>query len=103
MARLGQILVEPKEAGERARDLRHLQRVREPRAVVVALVRDEDLGLVHEPAKGSGVDDAVAVAAKLIARGALLLRHKPPTRTRRIGGKGSPLSFRPDRHAQLPI
>ena len=37
--RLGQILVEPQRAGERARDLRHFQRVGEPGAVMVALVR----------------------------------------------------------------
>ena len=44
--RLGEILVEPERPGERAGDLRHLDRVGQPGAVVVALVRDEDLRLV---------------------------------------------------------
>src|SRR5690606_33654088 len=60
-------------AADRARDLRHLDRVGEPRAVVVALVVDEDLGLVLQPPEGAGVDDAVAVALKAGARRALRL------------------------------
>ena len=36
--------------------------VGEARAIVVAFVVDEDLGLVFEPAEGGRVDDAVAVA-----------------------------------------
>ena len=31
---------------------------------MVALVKNENLGFVFEPAEGSGVDDAVAIAAK---------------------------------------
>ena len=60
--RLGQILVEAERAGDRAGDLRHFQRVRQARAEMVALVVDEDLRLVLQPAKGVGMDDAVAVA-----------------------------------------
>ena len=52
----------PERAGHAAADLRHLDRVRQPVAVVVALVVDEDLRLVFEPAEGGRVDDAVAVA-----------------------------------------
>ena len=62
--RLGEILVEPERARERARDLGDFERVGEPRAVVIALVEDEDLRLVLEAAKGGRMDDAVAVAAE---------------------------------------
>src|SRR3546814_18802924 len=53
--RLGEILVEAEGAADRARDLRHLDRVGSPRAVVIALVVDEDLGLVLQPREGSGL------------------------------------------------
>ena len=43
---LGEVLVEAERAGDRAGDLRHFEAVGQPRAVVVALVIDEDLGLV---------------------------------------------------------
>ena len=66
--RLGQVLVEPQRAGQRAGDLRHLDRVGQPRAVVVALVVDEDLRLVLQAAEGGGMDDAVAVALERAAR-----------------------------------
>ena len=59
---LGEVLVQVQRAGDRAGDLRDLDRVRQPRAVVVALVVDEDLRLVFQPAEGGGVDDALAVA-----------------------------------------
>ena len=48
--------------GERARDLRDLDRVGQARAEMVALVVDEHLRLVGEAAEGGGMDDAVAVA-----------------------------------------
>ena len=62
--RLGQVLVEAERAGDGAGDPAGLERVGEAGPVVVALGGDEDLGLVLEPAKGLGVDDAVAVALK---------------------------------------
>ena len=62
--RLGELLVQPQHLGDRARDLRHLERVREPRAVVIAGRREEDLRLVLEPAEGLAVDDAIAIALK---------------------------------------
>ena len=65
--RLGQILVEAERAGERARDLGHLERMGEPRAVMVAFVEHEDLGLVLEAAERGRMDDAVAVAAERAA------------------------------------
>ena len=59
-----QFLVQPQHLGDAAGDLRHLERVRQPRAVVIAGRREEDLGLVLEPPEGLGVNDAVAIALK---------------------------------------
>jgi hypothetical protein len=78
--RLGQILVQAKRPGHGAGDEAGLERVREPRAVVVALGRDEDLGLVLEPAKRLGVCDPVAVALKRGADGAVGLGFAPQRR-----------------------
>ena len=49
---LGQVLVEAEIAAHRARDLGNLQRMGKPGAEEVALVVDEDLGLVSELAEG---------------------------------------------------
>jgi len=68
--RLGEVFVEPQGPRQPARDLRDLKRVREPRAVVVALVVYEDLRLVLEAAEGLAVDDAVAVALESGSEGA---------------------------------
>ena len=57
-----------KRAGERAGDLRHFEAVGQPRAVMIALVIDEDLGLVVQPAEGGRMQDAVAVARVRRAR-----------------------------------
>ncbi len=62
---LCQILVKFQGAGERAGDLRHLNRMRQPGAIVIAILGDEDLGLVLQPAEGRRVDDAVAVALEV--------------------------------------
>ncbi len=59
---LGQRLVQAQRAGDGARDLRHFHRVREARAIEVALVVHEDLRLVDQAPERGGVDDAVAVA-----------------------------------------
>ena len=55
---LGQVLVEAQGAGDGAGDLRHLQRVGQPGAVMVALRREKDLSLLLEPAERLAVDDA---------------------------------------------
>ena len=62
--RLGQLLVELKHFRDGARDLRHLERVRQPRAIVIAGRREEHLGLVLQAAERLAVDDPVAVALK---------------------------------------
>ena len=65
--RFGQCLIQRQRAGDRAGDLRHLDRVRHPRAVQIAFVIDEHLGLVGQAAKGIGMDDAIAVALEFAA------------------------------------
>ena len=70
---LHEVLVEPQRTGDRPRDLRGLEGMREPGPVVVALRRDEHLGLVLEPPEGLGVHDPVAVALERVAQRALLL------------------------------
>src|SRR5581483_10035849 len=52
-----QVLVEPKRAGKRSRDLRDFQSVRQTRAIMVALVIDEHLCLVRKAAKRGRMDD----------------------------------------------
>ena len=69
--RLGEVLVHAQRARDGARDLAALERVREPVPVVVALVVDEDLRLVLEPAERARVHDAVAVALERGAVGVL--------------------------------
>ena len=66
----------PQRPRHRARDLRRLQRVGEPRAVVVALRRHEHLRLVLEPPERLAVHDPVAVALEGVAQRALLLGHE---------------------------
>ncbi len=62
--RLGQILIEPQPPRQRASNLGDFKRMGEARAIMVALVENENLGFVLEPAEGSGVNDAVTIAAK---------------------------------------
>ena len=50
---LGEVFVELQRPRQGAGDLRHLERVGEPGAVVVALVVEEDLGLFLQPAEGA--------------------------------------------------
>jgi hypothetical protein len=78
--RLGQILVERQCPRNGARDLGDLQRVGQPRAVMVALGRDEDLRLVLEAPERLGVRDAVAVALQRRAQTAVGLGDPTPGR-----------------------
>ena len=61
---LDEVLIEAERPTDGAGDLRHFEGVGEPGAVVVAGGSDKDLGLVHQPAKALGVEDAIAVALK---------------------------------------
>src|SRR5581483_12221319 len=62
---LGQVLVEPERPRQRPRDLRHLDGVGQTRAVMIALIKQEDLRLVLEPAKRARMDDTIAIALEL--------------------------------------
>ena len=86
-AGLGQVLVEPERAGERAGDLGDLQGVRQAGAEMIALVEHEHLGLMGEPPERGRMDDSVAVAAERAAGGALRLGIEPAPALLRIGGK----------------
>ena len=84
--RLGQVLVDAKRAGDGAGDLRHFEAMGQPRAVMIALVIDEHLGLVVQPAEGRGMEDAVAVARERRAGSGSAARVKPPAARPRIDG-----------------
>ena len=62
--RFGKLLVQLQHLRDGSRDLRDLERVRQPRAVVIAGRREEHLRLVLEPAKRLRVHDAIAIALK---------------------------------------
>ena len=62
--RFGQLLVQAQHLGDRPRDLRHLERVREARAVVIARRREEHLRLVLQPTERLAVNDAIAIPLK---------------------------------------
>jgi hypothetical protein len=81
---LGEVFMETERARDGAGDLGHFQRMGQAGAVVVALMEHEDLGLVLEAAEGGRMDDAVGVAAEIIARGAGWFRMQPPTAGRRL-------------------
>ena len=100
--RLGQILIEPERSGKRARDLGNLERVRQPGAEVVALMKDEDLGLVREAPECGRMDDAVAVAAEGVARCAHRLRMKPAAAPAGSGRVGGARAGHFNRHAEPP-
>ena len=76
--RLGEVFVHTEDAADRARDLRDLQAVGQPGAVVIPLVIDEDLGLVLQTPKRRAVDDPVAVALKGRPGAAFRLRIEAP-------------------------
>jgi len=96
--RFGEVLVQSECARERAGNLRDLKRMRQSRAIVITLVIDEDLRLVRQPAKRSGVDDSVAVAPESIAARACRLIVAAAPALRRIGGINGPFSPRIDHH-----
>jgi hypothetical protein len=60
--RLDQVLVQPQRSADRASDRRHLMRVGQPRAVIVAHLAGEDLHLAAQAAERAAMHDPVAVA-----------------------------------------
>ena len=65
--RFHQVGVQSELRGDGARDLRDLDGVRQPVAEVVGVAAGKDLRLRFQTAKGAGMDDAVAVALKVVA------------------------------------
>ena len=100
--RLGQILVEPEGAGERPGDLADLDGMGQPGAEMVALVIDEDLRLVLEPAEGGGMDDPVPVALELAAGRRDGLGIEPAAALPRVAGIGGSPSLAEGPHASSP-
>ena len=86
--RLGEILIEAERTRQRTRDLGHLDRMGQARAVMVAFMRDEDLRLVLEPTEGGRMDDAVAIALELPARGRGRLADQAPAAPAGAAGIG---------------
>ena len=97
-AGLGEILFEAQSARQRARDLGDFEGMGEARAVMVALVVDEHLRLVGEAAERGGMDDAVAIATEIAARGARRLRMEPAPARRGIRGIGCTRATAAHRH-----
>ena len=94
--RFRQILVQPQRPRDRPRDLRHLQRMRQPRPIVVALRRNEYLCLVGQSPERLGVNDAIPVALEAGAVRAFL--HRPLPAPGSVGlccpiGQGQPFPF----------
>ncbi|OIQ68018.1 hypothetical protein GALL_503940 [mine drainage metagenome] len=77
--RLCQIGVEVQNPRDGARDLRHLDRMGQAGAVIIALVFDKHLRLVFQTPKRRGMDDAIAVALKRRAEGGVVFRIKTTT------------------------
>ncbi len=86
--RFGEVVVEPERPGERARDLRDFDRVGKAGAKVIALVIDEDLGLVSEAAEGGLMEDPGPVALELGARRRRRFGDQAPRRGELIGCVG---------------
>ena len=98
--RLREVLVEAERAGDGPRDLRDLERVRQPRAEVVALGGDEHLRLVLQATERAAVDDPVAVALERRAQPAVRPPAPPGARDRSGSASGdSPASSHAARRA----
>src|SRR5262249_27632776 len=65
--RLGEVLVEAERPSQGTGDLSDFQSVGKARAEMVAFMKDEDLRLVREPAKGRRMDNAVTVPPEFAA------------------------------------
>ena len=86
--RFGELLVQAQHLGDRARDLRDLERVGQPRAIVVAGRREKHLRLVLQPAERLAVDDAIAIALKRRTDVVLGFGAQPASRVGALGGLG---------------
>src|SRR5438067_1040495 len=83
--RFGQLFVQAQHLRDRPRDLRHLERVRQPRAVMIAGRREEHLRLVLQTPERLAVDDPIAVPLKRRPDVVFALGSKPPARVGALG------------------
>ena len=89
--RLGKVFVEAQRPGHRPADLRHLERMSQPNAKMIAIGRDKHLRLVSQPAEGDRVNDPVAVTLEGVtrtARASIIFREGPAARSGRLRGEG---------------
>ncbi len=99
---LGKILIEPEGPRQRTGDLGDLQSMGQAGAKMIALVKDEDLGLVGKPPERGRMDDSVAVPAKGVARRAHRLRMEPAATPRRYAGIGRACDWSLNCHPEAP-
>jgi hypothetical protein len=85
---LGQILVETKSVRRSSRNLRDLERVREPVSKVIAKAGRENLSLGFQAPESAGMHDAVAVALERIAVAMFRLRVAPASGADHIEAQG---------------
>src|SRR5205823_1518494 len=78
--RLHQINIQAQLFGNRAGNLRNLDRVGQTIAEMVRVTAGEDLRLVFQPAESTGMNDAVTVSLKIVAIGMSGLGVAPPAR-----------------------
>ena len=64
---LDQIDIQTKLSGNGSRDLRNFNGMSKAITKMVGIAAGEDLGFCFQPAKGSGVDNAIAVTLKVVA------------------------------------
>ena len=84
--RFGEIGIQTQGAGDRTRDLRYFQRVRQAVAKMIGEAGGENLRLSFEPAESSRMDDAVAVACVIIAIRMLWFRVAAAARVAHVHG-----------------
>ena len=84
--RLGEIGVQTQRLGQGPRDLRHLKAMGQAGAVIVALMRHKDLGLLLQASEGAGVDDPVPVPGEGRPDAAFRLGMPTTAALRRIAG-----------------
>lgn len=87
--RFDEVFIDMQNARDGAPDLRDLKTVREPRTKQIALMIDEYLRFVLEPAKRGAVNDPVAVALEFGARRSRGFEVLPTFRLTGMGGVGS--------------
>jgi len=75
--RFSQVFIEPKRSSDGARNLDNFQRMREPRSVMIALMRHENLRFLLQTAKSRGMDNSVAIALKRRPGRGLWLINEP--------------------------